>query len=98
MRFFFEIILYLKSQYFKEKSQIDEGWINGGFFVIEPKIFKFIKNDETVFEKEPLDLNHPFLETKNLLITPHLGASTIEAKEGVSKGICQQVKDFLILI
>jgi len=41
--------------YFKEKSQIDEGWINGGFFVIEPKIFKFIKNDETVFEKEPIE-------------------------------------------
>ena len=29
-------------------------------------------------------------------MTPHLGASTIEAKEGVSKGICSQVKDFLI--
>ena len=41
--------------YFKEKSQIDEGWINGGFFVIEQKIFKFIKNDETVFEKEPIE-------------------------------------------
>ena len=49
-----------------------------------------------VFEKEPLDINHPFLKTKNLLLTPHLGASTIEAKEGVSKGICKQVKDFLI--
>ena len=49
-----------------------------------------------VFEKEPLVSDHPFLETKNLLITPHLGASTIEAKEGVSKGICQQVMDFLI--
>ena len=49
-----------------------------------------------VFEKEPLDLKHPFLDTKNLLLTPHLGASTVEAKEGVSKGICSQVKDFLI--
>ena len=49
-----------------------------------------------VFEKEPLDSKHPFLNTKNLLLTPHLGASTVEAKEGVSKGICQQVKDFLI--
>ena len=49
-----------------------------------------------VFEKEPLTSEHPFLATKNLLITPHLGASTIEAKEGVSKGICQQVKDFLL--
>ena len=49
-----------------------------------------------VFEKEPLASNHPFLKTKNLLVTPHLGASTVEAKEGVSKGICQQVKDYLI--
>ena len=30
--------------YFKEKSQLDEGWINGGFFVIEPKFLKYIKN------------------------------------------------------
>ena len=26
-------------RYFKEKSKLDEGWINGGFFVIQPKIF-----------------------------------------------------------
>ncbi len=49
-----------------------------------------------VFETEPLEKNHPFINTKNLLLTPHLGASTIEAKEGVSKGICQQVVDFLL--
>ena len=41
--------------YFKEKSKIDEGWVNGGFFVFEPKIFDFIKNDETFLEKEPLE-------------------------------------------
>ncbi len=40
--------------YFKEKSKLDSGWINGGFFVFEPKIFKFIKNDQTFLEKEPL--------------------------------------------
>ena len=40
--------------YFKEKSSLDEGWINGGFFVLEPKIFSYIKNDETFFEREPL--------------------------------------------
>ena len=49
-----------------------------------------------VFVKEPIEDDHPFLSTKNLLVTPHLGASTIEAKEGVSKGICQQVKDYLL--
>ncbi len=40
--------------YFKEKSRLDEGWINGGFFIFEPSIFKFIKNDKTFLEKEPL--------------------------------------------
>jgi len=41
--------------YFKEKSKLDEGWINGGFFVMEPEIFKFIKNDNTYLEREPLE-------------------------------------------
>ena len=42
-------------KYFKEKSSIDEGWINGGFFVIEPQIFKYIKNDKTYLERSPLE-------------------------------------------
>ena len=41
--------------YFKEKSQLDEGWINGGFFVMEPKFLKFMKNDNTYLEREPLE-------------------------------------------
>jgi len=41
--------------YFKEKSKLDEGWINGGFFVIEPEFLNFIKNDKTFLEKEPLE-------------------------------------------
>ena len=40
---------------FKEKSRLDEGWINGGFFVLEPKIFDFIKNDRIYLEKDPMD-------------------------------------------
>ncbi len=44
-----------KVRYFKEKSSLDEGWINGGFFVMEPHIFKFIKNDKTVLERQPLE-------------------------------------------
>ena len=44
-----------KVKYFREKSSIDEGWINGGFFVIEPGIFKYLKNDNTFFEKDPLE-------------------------------------------
>lgn len=41
--------------YFKEKSRLDEGWINGGFFVFEPKFIKYIKDDRTYLEKEPLE-------------------------------------------
>ena len=48
-----------------------------------------------VFLSEPLDEDHPLVKAKNSLLTPHLGASTHEAKEGVSLGICQQVRDFL---
>ena len=40
---------------FVEKPQTDMGWINGGFFVIEPDFIDFIENDETVLEKEPLE-------------------------------------------
>ena len=42
-------------KYFKEKSRLDEGWINGGFFVVEPIIFKFLKNDYTILERSPLE-------------------------------------------
>jgi glucose-1-phosphate cytidylyltransferase len=42
-------------KYFKEKSRTDEGWINGGFFVINPKFFNYIKNDNTYLEREPLE-------------------------------------------
>ena len=44
-----------KVSYFKEKSSTQEGWINGGFFVIEPKFLKYIKNDKTYLEREPLE-------------------------------------------
>jgi len=40
---------------FKEKSHLDEGWINGGFFVIEPDFFKLINGDNTYLEREPLE-------------------------------------------
>ncbi len=43
-------------KYFKEKSKLDEGWINGGFFVVEPSFLKFIKNDQTYLEKQPLEI------------------------------------------
>ena len=39
---------------FREKPQIDEGWINGGFFIIEPAFLNFLENDNTVLEQGPL--------------------------------------------
>jgi glucose-1-phosphate cytidylyltransferase len=44
-----------KVTYFKEKSKLDEGWINGGFFIMEATFLKYIKNDQTFLEKEPLE-------------------------------------------
>ena len=41
--------------YFKEKSKMDEGWINGGFFVMNAKFLNFIKNSQTFLEKQPLE-------------------------------------------
>ena len=49
-----------------------------------------------VFESEPLKSSNPLINSKNILLTPHLGASTHEASEGVSFGICRQIKDFLL--
>ena len=43
-----------KVMVFREKSSLDEGWINGGFFVMEKEIFKYLKNDKTYLEREPL--------------------------------------------
>jgi glucose-1-phosphate cytidylyltransferase len=40
---------------FKEKPQTGEGWINGGFFVFEPGIFKYLGHDDDVLEGAPLE-------------------------------------------
>lgn len=40
--------------YFQEKNQTDTGWINGGFFVFNQKIFEYLENDQTVLEDVPL--------------------------------------------
>lgn len=39
---------------FEEKPQMHDGWINGGYFVIEPAFFDLINNDEIMLEREPL--------------------------------------------
>ena len=40
---------------FKEKPQTGQGWINGGYFVIQPEFFDLIADDSTVLEREPLE-------------------------------------------
>jgi glucose-1-phosphate cytidylyltransferase len=40
---------------FEEKPKGDEGWINGGFFVLSPKVLDYIDDDTTVWEKYPME-------------------------------------------
>ena len=40
--------------HFEEKPQTDAGWINGGFFVFEPRVFDYIEGDSTSLERTPL--------------------------------------------
>jgi len=44
-----------KIEKFKEKPDGDGNWINGGFFVLEPKVFDYIEDDSTIWEKYPLE-------------------------------------------
>ena len=40
---------------FTEKPQVGEGWINGGFMVLQPEVADMISGDETIFERAPLE-------------------------------------------
>jgi len=40
---------------FQEKPQLHQGWINGGYFVVEPEFFDLIEGDQTMMEREPLE-------------------------------------------
>lgn len=40
---------------FQEKPQGDGGWINGGFFVLEPRVLDYIAGDSTIWEREPME-------------------------------------------
>ena len=59
-----------KVKYFKEKSALDEGWINGGYFVMEPKFLNYIKNDDTFLEREPFE---KITKNGNLVAYKHTG-------------------------
>ena len=55
---------------FEEKPQTSENWINGGFFVFDKKIFKYLKNDKTVLEREPFQ---KMSKNKQLMAYKHKG-------------------------
>lgn len=57
-------------QSFKEKLPGDNHWINGGFFVIEPAIFKLLSTDQTILEKEPLE---KLAKSKEMFAYQHRG-------------------------
>jgi len=40
---------------FAEKPQTGEGWINGGFFVLQPEIVRYIDDDQTIWERKPME-------------------------------------------
>lgn len=40
---------------FEEKPQVGEGWINGGFFVLQPEVADYLSDEETIWEREPME-------------------------------------------
>ena len=55
---------------FEEKPQLQSGWINGGFFVVEPEFLKLIGNKNVMLERSPLK---KAVKTKNLAAFKHTG-------------------------
>ena len=55
---------------FEEKPQAKAGWINGGFFILNYKIFNYLENDNTFFEREPLE---QLTKEENLMAFKHEG-------------------------
>ena len=55
---------------FREKSESDGSRINAGYMVLQPEIFDYIDDDETVFEQEPL---RRLAETRELKAYKHNG-------------------------
>jgi len=80
-----------KVKYFKEKSRLDEGWINGGFMIVEPEIFKFLPGDKTIFERDPIE---SICKKKKLGAYKHDGfwqcMDTIRDKEILEKHIAKK--------
>ena len=55
---------------FREKPQSETGWVNGGFFVFKYEIFKFIKGDFIMLERQPLE---SLVKKKELIAFKHKG-------------------------
>jgi glucose-1-phosphate cytidylyltransferase len=55
---------------FAEKPEVGDDWINGGYFVMTPRIFKYLKDDQTVLEREPLE---NLAEDNQLVVFKHSG-------------------------
>ena len=75
---------------FGEKENTDEGWINGGFFILNRKVADIIENEDTVFEKFPLE---QLANSNNLSAYQHSGfwqpCDTIRELELLEKAIRQ---------
>jgi len=56
--------------HFVEKPELEQEWINAGFFVLEPGVFQYLTSDQTVWEKEPMK---QLVEQKELMAYQHTG-------------------------
>ena len=71
---------------FKEKPPMENIWVNGGYFVLEPDVFDYIKDDSTTWEKEPMN---QLVKNKQLSAYEHRGfyqhMDTISEKKHLNK-------------
>ena len=73
-----------------------------GGLVDERALFEAIREGRVagaaldVFEEEPPPADHPLLSLEEVVVTPHLGASTKEAQEGVAVIVAEQMRDFFL--